>query len=220
MDILELFRVAFVEDGPRLLLAIALGGAIGFEREFRDKPAGFRTNVLICLGATLFTVVSVRAGEQAGFDQARIAAQVVTGVGFLGAGTILHHRGNVLGLTTAATIWMVAALGTTIGLGASHLATIAALLVMLVLFGLRQLEGWFDRSRRIEVLRATAAPGDESAERLHALVSESAVDVRWSKHTRQGDTHKYQWKIVGAPGDVEALLARLLDSADLTGLDY
>ena len=86
----------------RLLAAIAAGAVIGFERELHDKPAGFRTNILICLGAALFTVMSVAMVGEAYSDRLRIAAGVVTGVGFLGAGAIVHFKGNVLGLTTAA----------------------------------------------------------------------------------------------------------------------
>src|SRR5262245_12494018 len=94
----------------QLLLATLLGGAIGMEREISGKPAGLRTNILICVGATLFTVLSVQMSGARG-DPGRIAAQVLTGVGFIGAGTILHARGSVTGLSRAATIWLVASIG-------------------------------------------------------------------------------------------------------------
>src|SRR5690606_28853665 len=103
----------------RLLLAALLGGLIGLEREISDKPAGLRTNLLICVGATLLMELSidVAALPGGGFrsDPARIAAQVVSGIGFIGAGTILQARGSVTGLTTAATIWVVAAIGMAVG---------------------------------------------------------------------------------------------------------
>src|SRR6266853_1344123 len=101
----------------RLLLAAALGGAIGLEREYRHKPAGLRTNMLIALGSALFSVMSVQLGSGAGSPD-RIAAQVVTGIGFLGAGAILRSGENVHGLTTAATIWVNAAIGMAVGAGA------------------------------------------------------------------------------------------------------
>src|SRR5512140_1676985 len=100
----------------RLVLAAGLGGAIGLEREYRHKPAGLRTNMLIALGSALFAILSVEVGASAGSPD-RIAAQVVTGIGFLGAGAILRSGQNVHGLTTAATIWVNAAIGMAAGLG-------------------------------------------------------------------------------------------------------
>ncbi len=123
----------------RLSLGVVLGGAIGFERELQRKAAGLRTNILICVGAVLFTELSMAMSSASG-DPARIAAQVVTGVGFLGAGTIIQGRGIVTGLTTAATMWLVAAIGMAIGFGALLEATGATLLVLLVLSLLRPIE--------------------------------------------------------------------------------
>jgi putative Mg2+ transporter-C (MgtC) family protein len=98
-----------MEDVVKIILAVAAGGLIGLEREFRDKAAGFRTLIFICMGAALFTIFSARlAGTN---DPTRIAANIVSGVGFLGAGVILREGGRVIGLTTAATIWLTAALG-------------------------------------------------------------------------------------------------------------
>jgi putative Mg2+ transporter-C (MgtC) family protein len=120
-----------------LILAVVLGGIIGAEREFNKKPAGLRTNILICLGAAVFTIISRRivAGEPAG-TAARVAAQIVTGVGFLGAGAIIQDRGGVHGLTTAATIWLVASIGTACGAGLRELAVISTAVAVAVLFGL------------------------------------------------------------------------------------
>ncbi len=123
----------------RLSLAGVLGGAIGLERELQRKAAGLRTNILICVGAVLFTELSMEMSSPSG-DPARIAAQIVTGVGFLGAGTIIQGRGIVTGLTTAATMWLVAAIGMAVGFGALLEATGATLLVLLVLSLLRPIE--------------------------------------------------------------------------------
>jgi hypothetical protein len=112
--IIEIFRF---DLGAKLLVAIIAGGAVGFERELRGKPAGLRTNILICLGSALLMDLSVRIADDYNGDPGRIAAQVVTGIGFLGAGTILHTRGTITGLTSAATIWVVAAIGLTAGAG-------------------------------------------------------------------------------------------------------
>ena len=120
----------------RLLVATALGALIGYERERVGKPAGVRTHGMVALGAALFTVVS-SAGFTGG-DPARIAAQVVTGIGFLGAGAILHLRGSVHGLTTAASLWVTAAIGVSVGVGMLFMSFETAVLVFLLLrFGPR-----------------------------------------------------------------------------------
>ena len=139
------------------MLATLLGGAIGLEREIAGKPAGLRTNILICLGAALFTHLSIYIAE-VGFtpdgrpygDTTRIASQIVSGIGFLGAGAILHAHGAVLGLTTAATIWVVAAVGAAIGAGAYVEGIGTSLVIILVLVGLRPLErGLLHRRRKV-----------------------------------------------------------------------
>ncbi|HET9947600.1 MAG TPA: MgtC/SapB family protein [Longimicrobiales bacterium] len=126
----------------KLLLATLLGGAVGWERERSRKPAGLRTNVLICVGAALIADLSVSAAALADgpADPARIAAQIVTGVGFLGAGTIIQERGGVTGLTTAATLWVVAGIGMAVGLGAVAEAVGATFVVLIVLIPLQRLE--------------------------------------------------------------------------------
>lgn len=115
----------------RLLLACALGMVVGLEREFAGKTAGFRTHTLVCVGAALFTLVSIYAFEA---DMARVAAGVVTGVGFLGAGAIIHREGgSIEGLTTAASIWAVAAIGLTAASGLYWLAVLSTALALLLL---------------------------------------------------------------------------------------
>jgi putative Mg2+ transporter-C (MgtC) family protein len=126
----------------RLALAASLGGAIGLEREFRHKPAGLRTNMLIGLGSAVFAILSVQLGAAAGSPD-RIAAQVVTGIGFLGAGAILRSGQNVHGLTTAATIWVNAAIGTAVGVGAYSVAAGGATLTLVVLAFLPLMERMF-----------------------------------------------------------------------------
>ena len=122
-----------VEMILRLLLATALGGVIGFQREMSGKEAGLRTHILICLGSALFTVLSLYAFP--GSDPARVATGVATGVGFIGAGVILHRSGGeVSGLTTAATIWAVAAVGVASGAGLYYIAPAATAPVLIILF--------------------------------------------------------------------------------------
>ena len=122
--------------------AALCGGMIGLERELRRKPAGFRTNILICVGAAMYMTVGllvIDIDNRAG-DPTRIAAQVVTGIGFLGAGAILQSNGRVSGLTSAATIWVVAAIGIIAGAGHPILAFVASCMVVLTLVVLREVE--------------------------------------------------------------------------------
>lgn len=124
--------------GPRVLFAVLCGGLIGLERELKNKPAGIKTNILICLGSTLYTSVSIlmsaSIAEQGHYgDPGRVAAQIVSGIGFLGGGAIIQARGTVLGLTTAATIWVVAAIGICIGLGHADIGVFCSVIVILVL---------------------------------------------------------------------------------------
>ena len=123
-----------------VLLAVVLGAAIGLERELRGKPAGLRTNVLICLGAAVFTIVSKRMAEGHADSITRIAAQIVTGIGFLGAGAIIQDRGSVHGLTTAATIWLVASIGMACGAGLYKFAIVTTVIAIVVLLGFEQVE--------------------------------------------------------------------------------
>jgi putative Mg2+ transporter-C (MgtC) family protein len=128
----------------RLLVAAGLGAALGLEREYHRKPAGLRTNILIAVGSALFTMLSVSLTAQSG-NADRVAAQVVTGIGFLGGGAILHQRDSVHGLTTAATIWVNAAIGMAAGLGQLALASAATALTLVVLAVLGPIEGYFER---------------------------------------------------------------------------
>ena len=128
----------------RLLLAAGLGAAIGLEREFRRKPAGLRTNILIALGASMFTMVSLALAHDSGTTD-RVAAQIVTGIGFLGAGAIMRSGRNVHGMTTAATIWVNAAIGMAVGAGLYRAATIATAVTLVVLGVLLPFEAYFDR---------------------------------------------------------------------------
>ena len=128
----------------RLLLATALGAAIGLEREYRQKPAGLRTNILIAVGSALFTIISLTLTAGAG-DPSRVAGQIVTGIGFLGGGAIMRYRDTVHGMTTASTIWMNAAIGVAAGTGHFSLAAISTALTLVVLVVLPPIEAYFER---------------------------------------------------------------------------
>jgi putative Mg2+ transporter-C (MgtC) family protein len=124
----------------RLTVGLVLGAIIGFERELHRQPAGFRTHSLVSLGAALFTVVSAFGFAGSTVDPTRIAAQIVSGIGFIGAGTILQYRGHIRGLTTAASLWSVAAIGTAAGAGLFVVATTGTILILVILSLLDQVE--------------------------------------------------------------------------------
>lgn len=134
-------------DVISLLLALIFGTGIGLERELSGKAAGLRTNVLICIGAAVFTIISAKMGGQTGDSSTRIAAQIVTGVGFLGAGAIIQDRGGIHGLTTAATIWIVASIGMACGNRLFLLATLVTIFSILTLIGLRKLADKMEKTR-------------------------------------------------------------------------
>ena len=129
----------------RLALGLVLGAVIGFERELHRQPAGFRTHSLVALGAALFTIISAYGFSGSSVDPTRIAAQIVSGIGFIGAGTILQYRGNIRGLTTAASLWSVAAIGMAAGAGLLAMAVIGTVLILVVLSLLDRVEAFARR---------------------------------------------------------------------------
>jgi putative Mg2+ transporter-C (MgtC) family protein len=180
----QMVEVLHLELLLQLGLATLCGGWIGLERELSGKPAGLRTNILICVGATLFTSLSMVMSLGRG-DPARVAAQILPGVGFIGAGTILHARGSVSGLTSAATIWVVAAIGMALGAHAYVEAIGATLLVMLVLWGLGRLEILIGRQATVTHLLVHAKPEPTALEELEALIRRSGLDIERSASRRE-----------------------------------
>jgi putative Mg2+ transporter-C (MgtC) family protein len=159
----------------KLMLAMICGGAIGVEREINRKPAGLRTNVLICFGAALYMIVSRHISSGAPYtDPARLAAQVVAGIGFLGAGVILQARGSVTGLTTAATIFVVGAVGISVGEGLFPLAVFSTVLIILVLVVLRKVESAvIKRARLFHYHLKTSDPAEFLESLLNLLEKEN-----------------------------------------------
>ena len=172
------------ESAKRLLTACALGGTIGLEREWRHKDSGLRTNMLICMGAALFTIMSVVLAGEGSPNKGQVASNIVQGIGFLGAGLILHTKNRVLGLTSAATVFVVAAIGMTCGTGLYLVALIATILLLLALQAVGAVEsrlGWKRYPMIYEVRADVGAKlskeivGPERAEAL-------AVEVDSARH--------------------------------------
>jgi putative Mg2+ transporter-C (MgtC) family protein len=206
--------------GPRIFFAILCGGIIGLERELKNKPAGLKTNIMICLGAALYSSVSVLnslANSAHGYygDPSRISAQIVSGIGFLGGGTIIQARGTILGLTTAATIWIVAAIGICIGVGHSDLGVLASISVLLVLVGTNLFE---DRvlGRSLTFALEIVAEDPQGSVRMsinHAMAqnnlilddfdlssrgNDSIMNCRYNGH--RGDHKKFVLELWSTPG--------------------
>ena len=167
-------------SATRLLMACGMGGMVGLEREWRHKDSGLRTNMLICMGSALFTIMSVVIAGNPSNNRGQIAANIVQGVGFLGAGLILHTKNRVLGLTSAATVFVVAAIGMTCGAGLYVEAFISTILVLIALQVVGVFEsrlGW-KRYPMVYEVRADvgSVPGQDvvGAQRAEALAAESA----------------------------------------------
>ncbi len=212
----------------RMLLAAVLGGCIGLERELAGKPAGLRTNLLICVGAALFTELSIQlavvhnaqltdVGRMAPADPGRIAAQIVTGIGFLGAGTILQSRGSIIGLTTAATIWVVAAIGMATGAQAYGVAIISTILVTIVLGLLGRLEEslTWRIGRKHYIVAMDADP--ETLRSVEALIVKAGLTIRTAAVERQPGRYEVQYDLQGARKAHGELPGRLLEHPGVQG---
>lgn len=176
----------------RLLLAILIGGAIGYDREFKNRPAGFRTHILVCVGATVAALIEVELGysvikqvnqipELANVlkvDYGRVIAQVISGVGFLGAGTIIRNKGSIKGLTTAASIWAVACVGIAIGMGFYAISILSALIIVIVLVFLKKFQNKF--ITRLETFRFEIIYENKAKvlKEIDEILSDDDIDIK------------------------------------------
>jgi putative Mg2+ transporter-C (MgtC) family protein len=188
----------------RVVLAAVLGGAIGLERELRDREAGLRTHLLVSVGAALFTMVSAYAwtdwqfSQREGlvFDPTRIAAQVVTGIGFLGAGAIIRQGLSIKGLTTAATLWVVAAIGMAAGVGYYEAALVTTALVLVSLWPLRILAYRLSaRTRPEEGMLAVDLPAGASAVSVLEAVEGAGANVTSLEFEEEGDRRRVDLRV-------------------------
>jgi putative Mg2+ transporter-C (MgtC) family protein len=208
----------------KLIVAVVLGGAVGVEREMSGKPAGLRTTILICVGAALFTHLSITigliahtpAGQPFG-DVTRIAAQIVTGIGFLGAGAILHERGSVVGLTSAATIWVVAAIGMGVGSGAYAEAVGTTAMVCIVLIGLRPIERKLLSVRRTVTATLRVVPNTDFAT-LEDVFSDSGVHVRSRRTYDHVGDRTFELTLVGPSKRFDVLVDVLRRRQDVVSV--
>ena len=205
-----------VLSGPsvkRLLMASGMGAAVGLEREWRHKDSGLRTNILICMGSALFTIMSVVIAGDNSPNRGQIASNIVQGIGFLGAGLILHTKNRVLGLTSAATVWVVAAIGITCGAGLYIVAALATLLVLISLQLIGLLEGRLGWKRYPKVYEVRADIG--------AMLPESVVGPARAEALAEqvsAANHRMQLAILKVLDSVGQRLA-ILDRDNIAGIE-
>jgi putative Mg2+ transporter-C (MgtC) family protein len=199
----------------RLVLAAILGGVIGLERELRHQPAGLRTNMFICFGAAMFTILSdVLAVEHLG-DHTRISAQIIPGIGFIGAGSILHTRGLTTGLTTASTLFVVASVGMATGGGLYLTAIFATVLALVVLFALGHLELTFNLKTLHTAYEVTGGSVEEITQEVNRILERTH---RMMQNVESGSTSQHvrlQFDVSGCNRDQKELQRELKASSVL-----
>jgi putative Mg2+ transporter-C (MgtC) family protein len=204
-------------DAVKLLVAMLLGAVIGLEREASNKAAGLRTITLICMGATLFTITSMKL-----FDvrDAHILAQIVSGIGFLVTGAILRDGDHVIGLTTAATIWMVAAIGIAVGSGFFNLAGFSTACVLVVQLALTPFDTWIDSWRQRAQYRILSQLDDNSIEAIKTIFRESNLKVLNRKIMKKQGLFYSEWYVAGSRVAHKRVIKLLTEREDVTELNY
>ena len=200
----------------RLILAAVAGGIIGAEREYRNKSAGFRTLILISLGSCLFTIASILIEEN---SKDRIASNIVTGIGFVGAGVIFKSDTGVKGLTTAATVWVTAAIGMAIAVGLYMAAGIAAFLVLIVLNILSYVGKWLERTNvkfNYKITFKNSLSGDKEYE---SFMKELGLQYVRAKLCKQGSDLVFEYTIKGGEDKHHILLDRLINDPKVVHFD-
>ena len=193
----------------RLVLAAFLGGIIGLERELSRKPAGLRTQMFICFGSALFTTLSIRMGSPGTGDATRIASNIVQGVGFLGACAIMRERGSVTGLTTAATIFVVASIGMASGSGEYLLAVFATIVILLALQLLGYLETYFNLKPIMMTYEVRGMRPDELLESVNAVLDEAQRPMQSIQVGTSGGQARVMFTLSGTLKEHSSMLNRL-----------
>jgi putative Mg2+ transporter-C (MgtC) family protein len=205
----------------RLVLAAVLGGIIGLERELKRKPAGLRTNMFICFGSAMFTILSTELAGRFGIgDHTRIAAQIIPGIGFIGAGSILHDKGGVSGITTAATIFVVASIGMAAGGGLYLVAIFSTMLIYLAL----HLLGILERQLNLKPLTMNyTIVSDKSANDLvaevNSIMEDQGKEMQAMHLSRSGENEKLVFRVEGTRHEHKQLMDLLRQASDVSHLE-
>src|SRR5215211_8564691 len=201
----------------RLLLVIIVGGLIGAEREYRSKSAGFRTMILICLGSFLFTTFSIHIS---GGTNDRIASNIVTGIGFLGAGVIFKSDNRINGITTAATIWAVAALGMGIADGAYVVVAVSTVIIMASLLLLTKLEGWIDRVNQSHTYKIVSVYKEDLLKQYENLFAQCNLRYKRLKRTKNGDYIIGTWLVHGSEKNHNRFTKQILHDPSVREFEF
>lgn len=201
----------------KIFMAVVLGGVLGLERQYHDKPAGFATNCLICLGAMLFTVLSDFAGTQ-GSDPGRIAAQIVTGVGFIGAGAILRDGNKISGLTTAAGVWLVAAIGMAVGYGQYFWAALCAAAILLVQLAVRKTLKLVEFVKHYDTVYLTCEPRWSVVEKVIHQIEAQNITILKSEVTKQDNRFHVSLVATFTGHDFQNITKELLEMPEVYSL--
>lgn len=212
------FSRFLTDDIIRILIALLVGAIVGTEREYRSKSAGLRTMILVSLGSCLFTILSVRIGMPASAD--RIAANIITGIGFLGAGVIFKDDNRVSGITTATTIWMVAALGMAIGSGHFQAAMVGTAAVIIVLIFLAPMQTVIEKLNRSRSYRIVSPYQYETLKKYEHLFKKYKLKADRGKQSRSGNTITGNWQVHGPEKAHEKMIQHLLNDPDIIEFDF
>lgn len=210
----------FAQDLLSLSVALILGAFIGLERELSDKAAGLRTNILICVGSCLFMIVSKDFTGLPSADPTRIAAQIVSGIGFLGAGAIMREGEHVTGLTTAATIWVVAAIGMTVGFGFYSLAAATTVMVLVVQSVFPHLDTMIDELRQRHTFKITSDLDDDGLEQIKTIFRNSDVKVLRRKLMKKSGNYYSEWYVSGPRLEQKSVVRLILENKHVRELTY
>jgi len=208
----------FTTDIERLLVALLIGAVIGAEREYRSKSAGLRTMILVCTGACLFTLVSAQVGAPNNID--RIAANIITGIGFIGAGVIFKDDNRVTGITTATTIWIMAALGMEAGAGNFKTAFIATGVIFLVLVVLIYVQEAIEKVNQLRNYRIVCNYQDETLKKYEQLFIKHHLKPLRGRQSKKGSSITGNWLVQGATQNHEKLIRELLTDTDILEFDF
>ena len=202
----------------KLALSLLIGGAIGIERELRSKSAGFRTLMLICLGANLFTIFSEYIGGSSTPD--RIASNVVVGIGFMGAGVIFRNNNRVNGITTAASIWLSAALGVGIGCGYYIASILGCALVVAILVIFSSMDRILDKLNQVREYKITYPYQDNLEHKYEDLINQFGLTIKSRAHTKIGNIITGVWIVTGKEKTHHTFIEAILSDHTVTEFSY
>lgn len=206
-----------IEFGLRLLISFAIGTAIGLEREYRSKAAGLRTMIMICLGATIFTEISIQLG---GNTPDRIASTIISGIGFLGAGVIFKDGLSVSGITTATTIWISAALGMAVGAGEYFIAIVGSTVVLIVLVLFEKVQTIIERIHQSRSYKITVEGNSEFESNLIQEIKKLKLGGKKKKDYKEGNLSILIYEVVGSEKNLNAFNIQLKEDNRVKAYDY